>query len=213
MATTTPDSIFYRTGVDTFSDAAESASQASSVQNALSLRQGYNFVWANSTARTGQTGMTQGSTGYQVDTKTPYIYDNSAWRLQTSYSEWVQTVQSVATGVFTQPTTMTYQSGTSTDATFVSVTGGNITIAQPGIYAMSWVANIATATTTSFIDITSDVAHTQILAISPFTFDVAQANIPFIRITAANTILYLWVRHQTGAAANMTSTFRIGRIN
>jgi len=82
MATTTPDSVYFPLATDAIAPLhTVFANLASSTQTALNKRQRFTFVWANSAARTAQTGMVAGSTGYQVDTKDEYTYTGSAWNL------------------------------------------------------------------------------------------------------------------------------------
>lgn len=47
-----------------------------------SVRQGFNFRWANAAARTAQTGMRTNDVAYQIDTDTVYRY-NSGWSVWT----------------------------------------------------------------------------------------------------------------------------------
>jgi hypothetical protein len=42
-------------------------------------RQGYNYRWANATARTNQTGMRSFDRGIQLDTGVEYVYDGTNW--------------------------------------------------------------------------------------------------------------------------------------
>lgn len=79
MPVTSPDSIYYADGSTAMSAEAISAAQATSVQDALDVRQIKSYVWANATARGTQTGMTEGDMGYQRDTNEPYLYTGTAW--------------------------------------------------------------------------------------------------------------------------------------
>ena len=84
MPTTSPDGIYFADGATAMSAESISAAEATSVQNALDSlihdsRQLQAYDWANSAARTAQTGMTEGALGYQRDTDTYYTYDGSAW--------------------------------------------------------------------------------------------------------------------------------------
>lgn len=88
MNLTSPDNIAYATTADDLSVEDISAAQATSVQDAFNdkinnTRQKQTYRWANSAARTAQTGMQAGDVGYQVDTAMDYIYTGSAWRLNT----------------------------------------------------------------------------------------------------------------------------------
>lgn len=80
MATTVPDSIFYPQGEDQIAPLQTVFSTlAASVQTAFTKRQRYSYAWSNVTGRNNQTGMAAGSTGYQRDTKTEYVYDGVSW--------------------------------------------------------------------------------------------------------------------------------------
>jgi len=81
MPTTSPDSIYYADGTTPASIATITASIATSVQNALNVREARTYSWADNTAKAAQTGMATGETGYQIDTDTYYIYSGSAWRI------------------------------------------------------------------------------------------------------------------------------------
>jgi hypothetical protein len=78
-------SIYYRDTSTPASLETESALQADSIDDALTLaitgnRQIQTFRWANAAARAAQTGMVAGDEGYQVDTGAQYRHDGSAWR-------------------------------------------------------------------------------------------------------------------------------------
>jgi hypothetical protein len=57
MPTTSPDSIYYADGTTPASLADITAAMATSVQNAFNVREMQSFSWANSTAKSAQTGM------------------------------------------------------------------------------------------------------------------------------------------------------------
>lgn len=216
MPTTSPDNIFYEDGATGYSDATNASMQATSIQSALNFRQQYNFVWANAAARTAQTGMVQSSTGYQLDTKTPYIYDNSAWRLQIQYAEYVQASQTLANNSQVGPTTLTINSGTSTDTTFTSAASGSVTFVNPGIYAISWNVNASAATgTNGYCGIYATSAHlpADIISLNGFTQGSTTVVVPFYRITAANTTLWFFMYQNSGSSLATTGTIRIGRLS
>ncbi len=84
MPTTSPDGIYYADGSTPMSAEDISAAEATSVQDALDAlvndtRQIQSFLWANSAARSAQTGMVGGDFGYQTDTGVTYRYSGSAW--------------------------------------------------------------------------------------------------------------------------------------
>lgn len=78
---TSPDSIVKWTLNDPVSLTQESQAQGDSIQAAFNKRQRYDFVWANDAARTAQTGMVEGSRGYQIDTRIEWVYLSSAWKV------------------------------------------------------------------------------------------------------------------------------------
>jgi len=81
MPTTSPDSIYYADGTTPASIATISATTATSIQNALNVRELKSYSWADETARSAQTGMSTSQIGYQVDNDTYYIYVSSAWSI------------------------------------------------------------------------------------------------------------------------------------
>ena len=136
---TSPDGIALWTNADPTSLVQESQTQGASIQVALDKRERYDFVWANSSQRTSQTGMVQGSRGYQSDTKSEYIYDNSTWRLALPYAQVSSTSTTCAAGAFTAVNNFTIDNSLSTDITFVQATGNTITLVSPGVYSMTFV--------------------------------------------------------------------------
>jgi 2',3'-cyclic-nucleotide 2'-phosphodiesterase (5'-nucleotidase family) len=79
MSATSPDGIAYLVSGSPINPVSESAQQATSVQVALSNRSLYSYTWANAAARTGETGMREGDTGYQQDSDQPYWYLGSTF--------------------------------------------------------------------------------------------------------------------------------------
>lgn len=214
MGTTSPDNIFFPDTSTPWATTSDFSVNASSVQTALNFRQRYEFVWATSTQRTAQAGMRVGDTGFQLDTKSEYIYDTGGWRLKFSYVEYSGS-GSVTTSTYVAPV-LSVNSGNSTDTTFTSnPSAGVITFAQPGIYSIAVIEaqSGGSSGTTNFALITSDVAHTQFISIAPFTALVANANAPFFRTTAANTSIYIWIFQSSGSTQTVATTVRIGRFN
>ena len=145
MATTSPDNVYFLTGTQPQSLQNYSATHASSVQNALALRERYTFVWANQSERVGQAGMVESSTGYQIDTKTEYIYENSSWRLKTPFAVFTAS-KSIPYGVNTNVGVFSLQSGLSSSSSFISAgADGILNFVDPGIYILTWTGNFATA--------------------------------------------------------------------
>ena len=59
----------------------------------------YNYRWANSAARTAQTGMVAGDVGYQTDTGVVYRYSGSAWKeWESGWLTWTPTLTGVTLG-------------------------------------------------------------------------------------------------------------------
>jgi hypothetical protein len=85
MPVTTPDSIFYRNTATPAALETESATQASSIQAALTSRGQHRYRWADTAARNAQTGMSIDDHGYQIDTGATYRYNGSAWKEQSYY--------------------------------------------------------------------------------------------------------------------------------
>jgi hypothetical protein len=81
MPTTSPDSIYYADGTTPASLATITSAMATSVQEALNVREAHSYSWADTTARSGQTGMSTGDIGYQIDNQIYYRYTGSAWQV------------------------------------------------------------------------------------------------------------------------------------
>lgn len=64
-------------------NAAQSANSS-----AFSIRQRRTYVWATEDGMISQTGMTEGSTAYQLDKKVEYKFENGKWRLAIPHIEY-----------------------------------------------------------------------------------------------------------------------------
>lgn len=186
-----------------------------SVQATLSKRERYDFVWANSTERTAQTGMVEGSRGYQLDTKSEYIYDNSNWRLATPYAEFSASLGSVGDTppAAEQPIgVLSIIPTQSTDQTFiVPQASGILRVVRPGIYALSAVTDIgAPVTGRTFLQVTMGSTNLQRLSVVN-SETVGSLAVPNVFVTAANTDLSFKYYKQTGGNSIVTSTVRIAR--
>lgn len=219
MATTSPDGIGYITTADNVTPSVESSAQATTIQTAFNFRQRYEFVWANAAARTGQTGMTNGSSGYQVDTKSEYIYDIGAWRLRTPYAEYAATVQSIPNGTNTAVSNFSLVSANTTDSTFTSVTTNAITLVQPGVYSLSLTVGIVASGTGGTVAFSSNVGGTAVISVSSFVsfagVPITTCVVPFYRTAAANSVIYMFIAQNSGSSQNTTTplpTLRIGRL-
>lgn len=213
--TASPINIFYTDPSLGESSEVESATQATSIHNQFLLRERYDFTWANDSERNAQAGMVQGSRGYQTNTKTEYLYDNSAWRLAVPYAEFSTDMASVSTATYAGVTPLTIDSSASTSTTFVTGgVGGYLTVVDPGIYSISWVARGSGGAlgAPNFITISDDAARTRLYSVSPFTSNVATVAIPFLRLPVANSRLYVWFYHTSGANRGIEGILSIGRL-
>ena len=111
MPTTSPDSIYYADGTTPASIATITAAIATSVQNALNVRELKSYSWADSAAKSAQTGMSSGEIGYQIDNATYYIYSGS-WLI------WAKAQAAYA------PTLTSF--GASSSSFIYSVSGGRV---------------------------------------------------------------------------------------
>lgn len=223
MPVTTPDNIPYPDTSSPQNQPAYMGATAQGVQNALNARQRYTYVWANATARGAQTGMVQGSTGYQIDTRTDYIYDSGAWRLALSYAEYTSN-QSVNGSTYYSPSTLSQVSSLTTDPNFttavVSGSATYISFAQPGIYSLAWTVSFnGVSGTVEGIGQFSPTTSTAV----PYSINSTVVNnalrqttvvMPFFRTTNSGQPIYLWYYHNSanGTSWNTTTTLRVGRL-
>jgi hypothetical protein len=92
---------------------------ATSVQNALNVREARTYSWADATAKSAQTGMATGETGYQIDNDVYYIYSGSAWRI---WAKQPTVYTPTITGI-----------GTSTRSFIYSIAGGVVSVSGYGV--------------------------------------------------------------------------------
>lgn len=119
MPTTTPDSIYYADGTTPASLSAITSAIATSVQNALNIREQKNYVWADATAQAAQTTMATGDIGYRVDNDIYYIYSGTAWRI---WAKQPTTYTPTITGITTSSRAFIY-----------SISGGVVSVSGYGI--------------------------------------------------------------------------------
>jgi hypothetical protein len=217
MATTSPDNISYPVNTDSWATQSDLANEATSVQNAFNKRQRYQYVWANATARGAQTGMVEGSLGYQVDTQTDYIYSNTAWRNRLSYAEFNAAGVTVSSTAFTNFNTINITPGTSTDTTNFTTSANTIQVAFGGIYAISMYLTCNGSVTVNaygLIGIASDYTTNLNSQIARAQFNpdaVAQTTI-FYNAPSNQTFYFAW--KQTDATSRFYSTpnIRVARL-
>jgi hypothetical protein len=159
MGATSPDNIYMLDKSGSASLVQESQTQGATIQAAFNKRQRYDFVWPTSAERGVQTGMAQGSRGYQVDTKSEYLFDGGNWRLAIPHAEYTATKTipnagsaSTAVGTFSQDSSHTTDTGFST-----ATSDGTITLANPGLYSFSANVDFGTPTITArfFVELTT----------------------------------------------------------
>lgn len=143
MPLTTNWDIYYRDTSTPASLETESATQATSIEDALNAivanREIQTYKWANSTERSSQIGMTGGDIGFQADTGITYRYDGSAWVLVSRPQVLVTRVtsQTLASGstvaaIFTAHPIMDtgFTHDTATNATRVTVANAGTYVAD-----------------------------------------------------------------------------------
>lgn len=215
---TSPDGIALWTNADPVSLVQESQTQGATIQAALNKRERYDFVWANSSERTSQTGMVQGSRGYQIDTKSEYIYDNSAWRLAAPHIEFTTSKSNIANGTVAYVGTFAVDNPPTTDSAMATVgSDGIIVIANPGLYAISSLSTmVATpATDRTFLDLALSTDDSQLIQrVSIVTGeDKGSISMPNLRITSSNVNCYFKIfRNVTTPSQPVTTRVRVTRI-
>lgn len=218
MTEVTTNGIVKWTSSDPASLVLESQTQGDSIELALSKRERFDFVWANSAERTAQTGMVQGSRGYQVDTKSEYLYDSSAWRLAIPYAEFTVAAKSIPNAVYTAAGNLTEVTANTTDTNLITEgTNGVFTIVNPGVYGFS-----VYATSDSGAGLPGQshmVVSTAALSLgTQITRGYfsggrdAMVAMPFYRVTASNTVLYMSIYQEHASAQNVSAILRIGRF-
>lgn len=218
MTEVTTNGIVKWTNADPSSLVQESQAQGDSIELALSKRERFDFVWANSAERTAQTGMVQGSRGYQVDTKSEYLYDSSVWRLAIPYAEFTLAQKSIPSAVYTSLGNLSEVAANTTDTNLVAEgANGVFTIINPGVYGFSI---YSTSDNGQGLPGQSHVVVTTTpgglgLHITRGYFSGGRdsmAPMPFYRVTAANTILYTSIYQEHAAAQPVSAILRIGRF-
>lgn len=214
MPSTSPDNIYYPDINAAQNQPAYMGTHATSVQTALSLRQRYSFIWANDAARLNQTGMSEGAVAYQTDTKTEYQYENGIWRLATPHAEFTASA-SVNNAAVTSLGTFSLDVTRSTSTNFVTPVGnGQLSIANPGIYAISSSSAIgAPVTARSFVEASNSTAGQGLQRTSiGVQEDEGSLSVPNVNIFTANSRIQFNVYQQSNATRTVNSRVRITRI-
>lgn len=217
------ESVYIHDGTGSADPVAISALEGSSVANLMKNRERFDYTWADAAERAAQTGMIQGSRGYQEDSKSEYIYDNSAWRLGLAYAEYTSVTTGVANSVVTSLGSFTLDASASTDSTMATPGGtGVIRIANPGIYSISSLCALKVgagandpATSRTFIDVALSGSIDPLQRMSCQTGeDRVSLSLPTYRVAVANTdLLFQIFKNTSGSAGTYVDTrVRIGRL-
>lgn len=222
---TSPDNIVKWTNSDPASIPLASQAQGDSVQAALNNRERYDFVWANSGERSGQLGMVQGSRGYQIDTRTEYLYDNSSWRLSTPHAEYTFSATPITTAGTAKPAgNLSFDSSQSTSSTFTTTSAspatGQVIIVDPGIYAYSATVSTVGAVGISaraFVEVsfdsnpatTSQIKSRVTIGVGEDRTTLSVAN---VRTVSANQGLFLRFYHQNGSTVSIDGRVIVTRL-
>jgi len=216
MPLTAKNKIWYADTSSPLDIAETSATQATSVENALNLRSRYDFSWNNLSERNAQQGMINGSIGFQIDTRSDYIYFNGSWQLKTPHAEFTASFTGttggpVGVGIFA------YDPAPSTSSTFV-VPGvnGQLVIVDPGVYAISSVSSTGGATAftgRTFLDLTKipNAGDQQRVSITPGEDrgSLSKAN---LRTTTANSGIYIQMYMTVAGSTTVNTRVFVTRI-
>jgi hypothetical protein len=221
---TTPDGIVKWTVDDAASLVSMSTAMGNSIQTALNKRERYDFVWEIASERTAQTGMVQGSRGYQIDTESEYIYDTGVWVLARAHTAYTFSKSITSGGVPQDVGTLTYKASESTSSTIVTTStspdGGQVIFKNPGIYAYSaeiHSSGVIPMTGRSFIEasfseVTTDNASIIARVNIAVNEDRGFISIPNLRITEISQPVFLRYFHSNGAAVTMVGQINITRL-
>ena len=146
MPTTNPDNIFFPDNSTTWATVSDFSVAASSTQAAFLNRQRYSYRWNTASDRSAETAMRQGDFGYQLDTRTEYIYDSGAWRVGVPYATFNIASKTIATTAYQGSGAVSIDASNSTSSTFS--TGGSffIVVSDAGVYLLNYYATCSAAT-------------------------------------------------------------------
>lgn len=214
MATTTPDSLYFPVQTDSIGALHTIlANMQNSNQLAFNKRQRTSYAWANAAARDAQTGMAAGSTGYQLDTKTEYIYNGTIWQISTPHAEFVAGGQAVGGATTSTLSVGSLDTTNSTTSTTVVGAGSSITIVEPGIYAVSSLNSLSTGVTgRAFLQaVLAGSGNVGRVGVG-LNEDTVSVSIPNLRVPAANTALSFQFYHTNSGTITVSSRFRLTRL-
>ena len=216
--TTSPDNIPMWQLSDAASLTQESQTQGAAIQAAFNKRMRSTYVWPTSAERTAQTGMVQGSLGYQVDTRSEYKYNGSAWALALPYAQINGGSTVSPDSAFTAAASLTIDTSSSTDTTFVSASSNQVILVNPGVYSMTFVGRDVNSLGASGIsqamistNSSASVAADRV-AVGYFNGTIL-ATAPLIyNTTSSNVSLYFFFYNQAGASRTFNSLIRLARL-
>lgn len=216
------ETIFYADSVTPYSAATISSSEASSLAALMGNRERYSYEWANAGARGAEVGMRQGSLGYQVDTRTEYIYDSGAWRPSFAYYEGNATSAVTPTGQDRgagSASGLTIDSSASTDQTFITTNTSTIRFTRTGIYSINMASketgNNACTGQTQIVISESPLFSSVPARLANGMFSgalMASATVPFYPVYAPGSQLYIHFYNDSGANRTIASKVSIGRL-
>lgn len=218
MPTTSPDNIFFPDTSTAWATASDFAVEASSVQNAFNARERYTYRWPTASERGAETTMRQGDTGYQIDTRTEYVFDSGSWRLATPYAEFTTASRTVASTGYTQQNTITLNTGTSTSTTFASpYLSFHIQLTDPGLYMISMYGVCSVQVDGAFamvgIDTDAITNFASQIGRAEFAGDNVAMMTTFYRFSAAGGAFYLYWKQGDATSRSYSSTVRVLRIS
>jgi hypothetical protein len=189
------ESVYIHDGTGSADPIAISAAEGSSLAALMAKRERFDFTWGIGGDRTAQTGMVQGSRGYQEDTKTEYIYDAGAWRVNPSYIQFDATDQTMAAATAQQMTGFATVSSVTTDSTLATWSTNHFILNRPGIYEISLQAFHSASSTTAWIALSTSSGwspgSTAPVAISGVIAQSGSVSTLY-RFTASTANIYLW---------------------
>lgn len=193
-------------GSTSMSVAQIGALQAANLANLMGNRERFDYDWANAAARNAQTGMTQGSRGYQRDTRAEWIFDLGGWRLALAHVELTASRQVQFNAVQYFVGAFSIDSAASTDTSLVTTPSeGTIRFVNSGVYALSSTTRLrrgdtwepATGRTflnlSVFPDIEDIIQRTSIAAGE----DTGSLSVPNVRVPVADYGVYMHVYKTT----------------
>lgn len=217
MPTTNPDNIFFPDNSTAWATVSDFAVQASSVQTALTARERFTYRWPTVSERNNEATMRQGDTGYQIDTRSEYVFDSGAWRLATPYAEFTTASRPLASTSYIQSGAVTLNTGNSTSTTFASpYLTFHIQVTDPGVYQISLygVCSIQVDNAFAMVGIDTD-------AITNFASQIGRAEFAgdnvammttFYRFASAGGAFYLYWKQNDTTSRSYSSTVRVLRV-